>query len=89
MFNYVLPGSTWVTFQRCKISQTVFSCCDMDAEDLAKAALKAIDDWLDEEIIGFEPEVFEPEVFEPEGRIESVCRRANWAIEEQPVVSGA
>ena len=29
---------------------------DMDAEDLAKAALSAIDDWLDEEIIGFEPE---------------------------------
>ena len=29
---------------------------DMDAEDLAKAALGAIDDWLDEEIVGFEPE---------------------------------
>ena len=28
---------------------------DMDAEDLAKAAIKAIDDWLDEEIVGFEP----------------------------------
>jgi len=28
----------------------------MDAEDLAKAALVAIDDWLDEEIVGFEPE---------------------------------
>ena len=28
----------------------------MDAEDLAKAALKGIDDWLDEEIVGFEPE---------------------------------
>ena len=26
----------------------------MDAEDLAKAALGAIDDWLDEEIVGFE-----------------------------------
>jgi len=25
----------------------------MDAEDLAKAALSAIDDWLDEEIVGF------------------------------------
>jgi hypothetical protein len=24
--------------------------------DLAKAALSAIDDWLDEEIVGFEPE---------------------------------
>ena len=29
---------------------------DMDAEDLAKAALSTIDDWLDEEIVGFEPE---------------------------------
>ena len=29
---------------------------DMDAEDLANAALGAIDDWLDEEIVGFEPE---------------------------------
>ena len=28
----------------------------MDAEELAKAALKAIDDWLAEEIVGFEPE---------------------------------
>jgi len=28
----------------------------MDAEDLAKAALKGIDDWLDEKIVGFEPE---------------------------------
>ena len=28
----------------------------MDAEDLAKATLSAIDDWLDEEIVGFEPE---------------------------------
>ena len=28
----------------------------MDAEDLSKAALGAIDDWLDEEIVGFEPE---------------------------------
>jgi hypothetical protein len=28
----------------------------MDAEDLSKAALTAIDDWLDEEIVGFEPE---------------------------------
>ena len=27
----------------------------MDAEDLANAALGAIDDWLDEEIVGFEP----------------------------------
>ena len=28
----------------------------MDAEDLAKAALSEIDDWVDEEIVGFEPE---------------------------------
>jgi hypothetical protein len=26
---------------------------DMDAEDLSKAALTAIDDWLEEEIFGF------------------------------------
>jgi len=25
----------------------------MDAEDLAKAALKGIEDWLDEEVVGF------------------------------------
>jgi len=66
VFNYVLPGSTWVTFQRCKISQTIFSCCDMDAEDLPKAALSAIDDWLDKEIVGFEePEEEEEEEEEP------------------------
>jgi len=28
----------------------------MDAEDLSKVALTVIDDWLDEEIVGFEPE---------------------------------
>ena len=60
MFNYVLLESTWITFQRCKASQAVFNRwweeSDMDAEDLAKAPLKAIDDWLDEEIVGFEPE---------------------------------
>jgi hypothetical protein len=28
----------------------------MDAEDLSKAALTAIDEWLDEEIVCFEPE---------------------------------
>jgi hypothetical protein len=27
----------------------------MNAEDFAKAALSAINDWLDEEIVGFEP----------------------------------
>ena len=32
----------------------------MDAEDLSKAALTAIDDWLDEEIVGFEPEEGQP-----------------------------
>jgi len=29
---------------------------DLDAEDLSKIALKALNDWLDEEIVGFEPE---------------------------------
>ena len=28
----------------------------MDAEDLAKASLDAIDEWLEEEIVGFVPE---------------------------------
>ena len=28
----------------------------MDAEDLAQAAFSAINDWLDDEIVGFEPE---------------------------------
>ena len=70
--------------QDVKVAKEYFRCYDMDAEDLAKAALSAIDDWLDEEIIGFEPEGFEPE-----GRIESVCVRANRGIEEQPVASEA
>tara|TARA_B100000282_G_scaffold294489_1_gene271742 strand:- start:166 stop:339 length:174 start_codon:yes stop_codon:yes gene_type:complete len=29
---------------------------DLDAEELSRVAVKAIQDWLDEEIIGFEPE---------------------------------
>ena len=29
---------------------------DLEAQDLAGVALQVIDDWLDEEIIGFEPE---------------------------------
>ena len=29
---------------------------DLDVEELAKAAFIAIDDWLDEDIIGFDPE---------------------------------
>jgi len=29
---------------------------DLDAQDLAGVVIKAIDEWLDEEIIGFEPE---------------------------------
>jgi len=41
--------------QDVKVAKEYFRCHDMDAEDLAKAALVAIDDWLDEEIIGFEP----------------------------------
>jgi len=48
VFIDVLSGSPWVTFQRCKTSQAVFNRwweeSDMDAEDLAKAALSAIDD---------------------------------------------
>ena len=28
---------------------------DLDAEDLSQVAFKAINDWLDEEIVGFEP----------------------------------
>jgi hypothetical protein len=60
VFNYVLSESAWVTFPRCKTNQAVFNRrwaeSDMDAEDLAKAALKGIDDWLDEDIVGFEPE---------------------------------
>ena len=37
----------------------------MDAEDLAKAALSAIDDWLDKEIVGFEEPEEEEEEEEP------------------------
>ena len=29
---------------------------DLDAQDLVGVVIKAIDEWLDEEIIGFEPE---------------------------------
>lgn len=29
---------------------------DLDAEDLAKVAVKAIEDWLGEEVVGFEPD---------------------------------
>ena len=29
---------------------------DLDAQDLAGVVIKAIDEWLDDEIIGFEPE---------------------------------
>ena len=42
--------------QDVEVAKEYFRCYDMDAEDLAKAALSAIDDWLDEEIVGFEPE---------------------------------
>ena len=28
---------------------------DLDAQDMAGVVLKAVEDWLDEEIIGFEP----------------------------------
>ena len=29
---------------------------DLDAQDLAAVVIKAIDEWLDDEIIGFDPE---------------------------------
>ena len=29
---------------------------DLDAQDMAEVMLKAVEDWLDEEIIGFEPD---------------------------------
>ena len=29
---------------------------DLEAQDLVGVALKVIDDWLDEEIVGFEPD---------------------------------
>jgi hypothetical protein len=29
---------------------------DLDDEDLAKVAVEAIESWLDEDVIGFEPE---------------------------------
>ena len=29
---------------------------DLDDEDLAKVAVKAIESWLDEDVVGFEPE---------------------------------
>jgi hypothetical protein len=32
----------------------------MDAKDLAKATLGAIDDWLDKEVVGFEPNLQGP-----------------------------
>ena len=33
-----------------------FEESDLDVEDLAGSAVKAIEDWLDEEVVGFEPE---------------------------------
>ena len=33
-----------------------FEESDLDVEDLAGSAVKAIVDWLDEEVVGFEPE---------------------------------
>jgi hypothetical protein len=32
------------------------SWTDVEAEDLAQVAVKAIESWLDEEIVGFEPD---------------------------------
>ena len=60
MFDYALIRSSQNTFSHYKVSQAVFNRwwaeSDVDAEDLTKAAVSAIDDWLDEEIVGFEPE---------------------------------
>ena len=33
-----------------------FEESDLDVEDLAGSAVKAIEDWLDEEVVGFEPD---------------------------------
>jgi hypothetical protein len=33
-----------------------FEESDLDAKDLAGSALKALEDWLDEEVVGFEPD---------------------------------
>ena len=33
-----------------------FEESDLDSQELAETALEAIDEWLDEEIVGFEPE---------------------------------
>ena len=46
----------WAIFENFLVFNCWWEESDMDAEDLAKAALGAIDDWLDEEIVGFEPE---------------------------------
>ena len=29
---------------------------DLDAEDMAKAVIRALDDWLDEDCVGLEPD---------------------------------
>ena len=33
-----------------------FEESDLDVEELTESAVKAIEDWLDEEVVGFEPE---------------------------------
>ena len=33
-----------------------FEESDLDVEDLAELVIKALEDWLDEEVVGFEPE---------------------------------
>ena len=33
-----------------------FEESDLDVEQLAAAAVRAIEDWLDEEVVGFEPD---------------------------------
>ena len=33
-----------------------FEESDLDVEELAESAIKALEDWLDEEVVGFEPD---------------------------------
>jgi hypothetical protein len=39
-----------------KLLDRWFNESDLDVEELASAAVEAIEEWLDEEIIDFEPE---------------------------------
>ena len=33
-----------------------FEESDLEVEELAESAIKALEDWLDEEVVGFEPD---------------------------------